>query len=217
MRPYVIGIAGASCSGKTSIAESVKSRLEPRETVIVAIDSYYIDLSHLRPEERALHNFDSPASIDFDLLLEQLRLLIAGEKISMPVYRFDTHTRVPENEWIDRRLDMKEGKRAVIIIEGLHTFYRRDIRDLIDTLIFIDITMETSLSRRVERDVRERGRDEAGVRRQFEETVVPMFEKHVLPAKRFADIIIKGEEPVDESAALIIDMILPVIDKTPYT
>ena len=212
MRPYIIGISGASCSGKTSLAELVKSRLEPREAVIVPIDSYYIDLSHLPFEERARHNFDSPGSIDFDLLLEQLHLLIAGEEISMPRYRFETHTRAPNNESIKLRLGSKKGSRPVIIIEGLHTFYKSDIRNLIDMKIFVDVDILIGYSRRKERDVMERGREAGDVRRQFWDIVVPMYEKYVLPAKRFADIVIDGVAPIDESAGLVIEKILPIED-----
>ena len=213
MRPYVIGITGASCSGKTSLAKSVKSRFEPRETVIVTIDSYYIDLSHLPLEERIRHNFDSPDSIDFDLLVEQLRLLFVGEEISMPLYRFETHTRAPRQEWIGQRLGTRGEERPVIIIEGLHTFFRSDIRNLIDMKIFIDVDMETSLSRRLERDICERGREESSVRRQFFDTVVPMYEEYVFPVKQFADIVINGGAPIEESAGIILEKVLPVIDK----
>lgn len=213
MRPYIIGIAGASCSGKSSLAELTKSLLEPREAVIVAVDSYYFDLSHLPFEERARHNFDSPDSIDFDLLLEQLRLLTAGEEILIPRYRFDTHTRAPRQDWIAQRVGMRGAKRPIIIIEGLHTFYRSDIRDLIDMKIFVDLDMLTSYSRRKERDVMERGRRAGDVRRQFYDTVAPMFEEYILPAKQFADIVIDGVAPMNESAARIFEKVLTAIDR----
>ena len=213
MTPYVIGIAGPSCCGKTALAEGIYRRFADRETLVIPIDSYYIDLSHLPLEERERYNFDTPEAVDFDLLTGQLNLLLAGDEMVIPTYRFDTHTRGPGGEWIRRAIGSDEGKRSVVIVEGLHTFYPDGLRDLIDLKIFVDADPRICLSRRLERDARERGRPRDSILRQFEETVIPMYEKYVEPAKRFADLVVNGEEPIEESTDKVMELALSDIEK----
>ncbi|UCF05195.1 MAG: uridine kinase [bacterium] len=209
MQPFVIGIAGGSCSGKTGLAGAVAGGLEGRETVIVQIDSYYFDLAHLKEEERARQNFDLPGAVDFELLAEHLRSLLAGDEVLVPVYDFATHTRVPSSLRIRNRLSGSHGGSPIVIVEGLHALYREDIRALMNLKIFVECSFDTCLTRRIERDTRERGRTPAGVRKQWEQTVVPMYRKYVEPVIQYADLIIDGEEPVDESARKVIERIQP--------
>jgi uridine kinase len=205
--PYVIGIAGPSCSGKTALAEGISSRFTDRETLVIPIDSYYIDLSHLPLEERALCNFDAPEAIDFDLLTTHLRVLLAGGEIVVPSYRFDTHTRGSRAEWIRCSVATGEGPRSIVIVEGLHAFHPGDLRTLIDFKIFIDTGRGTCLARRLERDVRERGRPPESILRQFEEMVVPMYEEYIAPTRRFADLVVNGEDPIDDTTEKAVEFL----------
>lgn len=194
------------------LAERIADHFVDRETLVIQIDSYYIDLSHLPFEERAQHNFDTPDAIDFDLLVEQLRLLIAGGEITIPAYRFDTHTRASKNEWIQCSIGAGEGKRPVVIIEGLHTFCREDLHNLIDLKIFIEADEAICLSRRLERDTRERGRPHESVLDQFEKTVLPMYEEYILPTKQFADLVLDGGLPMEETAQRVIELVVLDLD-----
>ncbi len=202
-QPFLIGITGGSCSGKTSIALELSRHLEASATAVISMDSYYIDLSHMKESERALQNFDHPDAIDFDLLLDHLKHLLAGDEILVPAYDFASHTRAPGGEAL--RLTATSKKRPVVILEGLHAFYRVEIRELEDLRIFIDCDPEICLSRRTERDARERGRDHDSIRRQWQATVTPMYREFVEPARAFAHIIINGERPVEESVLEILE------------
>lgn len=191
-KPYMIGIAGGSCSGKSSLAREVAGLLADRSPVRVSLDAYYRDLSELPPAERELSNFDVPEALDYELLTEQLKELAQGRKIESPVYRFSTHTRAPETRQV------RAG--ACIIVEGLFTFYWQDIRDLFQTRVFIEVDEQTSLSRRLERDTRERGRTPESVRAQYQRTVGPMYQRYILPTRQFAHLVISGEAPAERSA-----------------
>jgi uridine kinase len=203
-QPFLIGITGGSCSGKTAIARELSRRLEGNAAAVISMDSYYIDLSHVRETERALQNFDHPDAIDFDLLTHDLTRLLAGEEIIVPAYDFTSHTRLPNGEGHTYLLSASTGKRSVVILEGLHAFHREEIKELEDLRIFIDCSPETCLSRRIERDARERGRDPDSVRRQWQATVTPMYRMFVEPARAFAHIVIDGGRPVDESVGRIL-------------
>ena len=202
-QPFLIGITGGSCSGKTAIALELSRRLEASAAAMISMDSYYIDLSHMKESERALQNFDHPDAIDFDLLSDHLKHLLAGDEILVPAYDFASHARLPGGETL--RLPATSKKRPVVILEGLHALYREEIRELEDVRIFIDCDPETCLSRRTERDARERGRDHGSIRRQWQATVTPMYREFVEPARAFADIIINGERPVEESVREILE------------
>ena len=204
-QPFLIGITGGSCSGKTAIARVLSRRLEGNAAAVISMDSYYIDLSYVPESERALRNFDHPDAIDFPLLIDHLRRLLAGDEILVPAYDFASHTRAPGGGGHALRLPARAEKRPVVILEGLHAFYNEEIRGLEDIRIFIDCDPETCLSRRIERDTRERGRDADSVRSQWRGTVMPMYSSFVEPAKAFAEIIIKGERPVEESVREILE------------
>jgi uridine kinase len=194
-KPYMIGIAGASCAGKTSLAKQLKLRL-PAGAVIVALDSYYRDLSALDFAEREKQNFDEPDALDWDLLLEHLGELARGREIEKPAYDFSAHTRAPNTEPI--------APQNYVIIEGLLALYREDVREFYRTSAFIEVSDEVSFSRRMERDTVERGRTPESVRVQYEQTVRPMCERYVKPSIYYADVVIDGEGAVDNAVTSVI-------------
>lgn len=207
-RPYLIGISGGSCSGKTSIALGLARCLDDLRPVVVPLDSYYFDLEHVPEEERAMYNFDHPGAIDFDMFENHLVRLLEGKDVLVPVYNYESHTRAPQSEWISVNPAKKKGQR-VMIVEGLHVFYSPAVRELLDLKIFVDIGKAVSLNRRVERDVRERGRTPESVVQQFQRHVVPMYEEYVEPVMEFADLVVGGDCPIEESLRVILARVYP--------
>lgn len=198
-KPHMIGIAGTTCSGKSLLAKRLEHRLAERKPVIISTDSYYRDLSHKSEEERARHNFDIPDAIEFELLAEQIRALSQGEEIHRPIYDFSTHTR-------------KEGSILVapsdlIIIEGLFVLHWKELRQLLDTKIFVNISHDSALQRRLQRDITERGRSRQSVINQFVASVKPMTERFVIPTSEFADILVNGEESMDNITVDLVERI----------
>lgn len=181
-RPLLIGIAGGSGSGKTTIAEAMLEELGPDNAVLILHDFYYRDLSHLTPEERAKQNFDHPDALETELLVEHLRLLREGRTVEAPVYDFTTHTRADETRRIEPR--------PVILLEGLLVLAEEDLRDLMDLKLFVDTDPDIRVMRRFERDIRERGRTMESVFEQYLETVRPMHLRYVEPSKAHADMVI---------------------------
>ena len=194
MRPYLIAIAGPSGSGKTEIARRLASTLG---APILSIDSYYRDNSHLPFDERTRINFDEPRSIEHELIVHQLSLLLRGEEIAVPVYDFARHLRVAEIERV--------APAPYVIIEGIFALYWDDVRRLAPTKVFVEVSDEVCLARRMERDIRERGRPVASVLEQYAATVRPMAERYVLPTQQFADVIASGLGPVDLSAQAVLE------------
>jgi uridine kinase len=170
--------------------------LASERPVTLSIDSYYRDLSPLDPRERAARNFDSPDAIDLELLVSHLESLARGRSVQKPVYDFTTHTRLP------RTITLSPGD--VLIIEGLFPLYWPEVRALLDTKVFVELPDQLALARRLERDVRERGRTRESVLDQFYGTVRPMAEKYVIPTKSFADVVVSGADPVERSVSAII-------------
>ena len=193
---YLVGIAGASCSGKSTLARSVAAALDPRSVIVIAMDDYYRDLSPLTPEEREGHNFDEPAAIDRDLLEHHLQALAEGVEIDKPAYQFETHCRA---ECTERVLPTQ-----VVILEGLFALYWPTICSLLGTRIFIDADDSICLARRLGRDVRERGRSVEMVRQQYVNIARPMYELHVAPTRAYADIVVSGDACLDKSTAPIV-------------
>ena len=179
----IIGIAGGSASGKTSISRQVYEFFKGSHTTcIIKQDDYYKDQSHLSFEERVKTNYDHPFAFDNDLLVEQLKKLKEGKSISKPTYDYTQHTRSDVVETITPR--------DVYILEGLFVLYDEKIRDLCDILVFVDTDADIRIIRRIQRDVIERARSLESVISQYMNTVKPMHEGFVEPSKKNADIIV---------------------------
>lgn len=194
MRPHIIGIAGPSSSGKTELARQLCLKLPG--TSIVSLDSYYRAISHLPLAERAKTNFDHPDALDWELLHEHLSDLAAGRAFEEPVYSFAEHTRLPGARMIEPH--------EYVIVEGLFVFYWPELRDILDTKVFVQTDPDVCFARRLSRDVAERGRTPESVREQYARTVLPGAEWFVYPTRKHADLVVSGEEPLDRSTAAVI-------------
>lgn len=205
----VIGIAGASRAGKTTLTKKLKESLGD-DVLIICQDNYYKDLSHLSIGERAKTNFDDPSSIDFSLLQRHLLELKQGKSIDLPTYDFVTHSRTKSTK--------KIHPKKITIIEGCLVFAVPEIRDVCDMKLFVDADMDICLCRRIERDQKERGRTFPDIRDQYLKTVRPMFLKHIAPSKSFADIIIPNENEnelvLDFISGQLSQMIIPTLTCT---
>ncbi len=191
-KPYLIGIAGPSCAGKTELSRHLARLLS---SVILPLDCYYFDLSHLPLDERARANFDMPSALDHDLFLQHLTALSEGREIPRPVYDFATHSRSDKVEIVKPR--------KFIIVEGLFVLYWADVRRVLGTKVYVDLEDKACLDRRILRDVKERGRTPESVIWQFTETVRPMAEKYIRPTHQFADLIVDGDDRIDHSVARV--------------
>jgi len=181
-RPLVVGIAGGTGSGKTTVAHKLASAMPPGRCVTIEHDSYYCDQGHLPFEERAKINYDHPASLESSLLAVHLGDLRAGRAVEIPIYDFATHT---------RRSDTRRVTPAnVIIVEGILVFTDQVLREHMDIKIFVDTDSDIRLIRRIRRDLEQRGRSFQSVRDQYYATVRPMHLEHVEPSKRWADLIV---------------------------
>jgi uridine kinase len=180
--PIVIGVAGGTASGKTTVSEAILGRVGRERIAYIQHDSYYKDLSYLPLAERAKLNFDHPDSLENDLLISHLRQLLAGQAVDVPVYDFTTYTRTGET----RRVEPQR----VILVEGLLLFVDKDLRELMNIKIYVDTDADLRFIRRLQRDVKERNRSVESVIHQYLSTVRPMHLEFVEPSKRYADIII---------------------------
>ena len=181
MKPLIIGIAGGTGSGKTTLTNSLLKRFNGQVGVIYH-DNYYKRNDHLTYDERTELNYDAPEAFDNDLLVTHLKALIAGQTIETPVYDFTEHNRSEET--------MIVQPQRIIILEGILIFVEEEIRKLCDIKIFVDTDADVRILRRLRRDVIERGRSIESVESQYLATVKPMHELHVEPSKRHADMII---------------------------
>jgi uridine kinase len=180
--PVVIGIAGGSGSGKTTVLRRITSALDEDEVAVLDHDAYYRDLSHLDPEERRQFNFDHPDALETELLCDHLDALVEGDPVEKPVYDFTTHTRRDATETV--------APRPVIFIEGILVLAETALERRMDIKIYVDAADDIRLMRRIRRDIQERDRSIEGILRQYEQTVRPMHLEFVEPSKRAADVII---------------------------
>jgi uridine kinase len=178
----VIGVAGGSGSGKTTVSQRILEQIEVNHIAYIQHDSYYHDNSHRSPEERALRNYDHPTSLDTALLVDQLRCLRGGCAVEIPLYDFATHTRLEETR--------TQAPARIVLVEGILIFAEKELRELMDIRIFVDTDADIRFIRRLQRDVEERGRTAESVIHQYLTTVRPMHMEFVEPSKRYADVII---------------------------
>jgi uridine kinase len=181
-RPLIIGIAGGTGSGKTTVARKIMSSVGTDKVAMLDQDSYYRDLSHLTLPERRRHNFDHPDAVEFAFLRDHVTQLRRGEAVRKPVYSFVTSTRTGDYQLIDPA--------EVIIVEGILALWDEGLRNLMDVKIFVETDDDIRIVRRLSRDIRERGREFDHVVDQYMATVRPMHLTFVEPTKRYADLII---------------------------
>ena len=188
-RGLLIGIAGGTGSGKTSVAAKILEGIGSDDVAIIEQDAYYKDLSGIPADARGRHNFDHPDAFDRELLLDHLRALLSGGSVQRPVYDYNCHCRTGEYHVV--------GPHRIIVLEGILILYDPELRDLMDIKIYVDTDDDVRLMRRLRRDVAERGRTMEMALQQYESTVRPMHQQFVEPSKRWADIIIpEGAEKV---------------------
>jgi uridine kinase len=199
VKPLVIGIAGGTGSGKSTVARNVAAALSDASVAFIDMDAYYLDHGHLTFEERKQVNWDHPNAFDWDLLVSQLAQLAEGEAIDKPVYDFVEHARSEET--------VRIPPADVIVIDGILLFVDARVRDLCDVKVFVDADADVRLIRRIKRDMTKRGRPLAEILEQYLSTVQPMHLEFVEPSKRYADVIVPrgGHNPV------VIEMIVAKI------
>ncbi|MBM6943693.1 MULTISPECIES: uridine kinase [Bacteroides] len=178
----IIGIAGGTGSGKTTVVKSIVDSLPANEVALLPLDSYYKDSSHIPVEERQNINFDHPDAFDWELLSKQVEMLRQGKAIEQPVYSYLTCTRQPETIHIEPR--------KVVIIEGILALSDKRLRDLMDLRVFVDADSDERLIRVIQRDVIERGRTAEAVMDRYVKVLKPMHQEFIEPAKQYADLIV---------------------------
>lgn len=178
----IIGIAGGTGSGKTTVVKKIVEALPPHYVSVVPLDSYYNDTSHMTEEERHAINFDHPDAFDWKLLIKQVNELRAGKSIEQPTYSYLLCNRLPETIHVEPK--------PVIIIEGIMTLLNKKLREMMDLKIFVDADSDERLIRNIQRDIVERGRDVQMVVDRYLDVLKPMHEQFIEPTKRYADIII---------------------------
>lgn len=194
-KTIIIGISGASASGKSLLANTIVNELGSDRVVVISEDSYYRDRADISFEERAQINYDHPNAFDHELLHYHLRELQEGNTIQVPIYNHSQHIREKETRTI--------GQHTIVVLEGILLFVDSDLRDVMDIRIFMETALDTCLIRRLKRDVKERGRSLDSVLKQYEDTVRPMYLQFIEPSKRYADIIV----PRGGNNRIAIDMI----------
>ncbi len=198
---FIIGIAGGTGSGKTTVVNQIINELPPNEVCVISQDSYYKETNNLTYDERTKINFDHPRAIDFELLVNHLTKLKNDEVIEQPIYSFVTHNRTKDT--------INTHPRKVVIVEGILIFNNKALRDLCDIKVFVHADADERLIRRMKRDITERGRDIEEVLNRYQDTLKPMHEEFIEPTKNFADIII----PNDRYNTVAIDIVKTVISE----
>jgi uridine kinase len=193
----ILGVAGLSGSGKSELAKKLAARLN--SCAVLTLDSYYHPQSHLTLEARAELNYDRPDALDWGLLTTHLDELAMSRAIEEPQYLFDQHTRSRRTRRIEPQV--------CLIVEGILTLHRAEVRDRLDLKIFVSTAPEECFRRRMLRDIAERGRTPESVRDQYENSVWPMAVEYVLPSREFADLVVSGEQPLDRSVEQVMEVL----------
>lgn len=202
----VIGIAGGTGSGKTTVTNKILERLDKTRVLVIQHDSYYKDLSEYGGITPDQINFDHPKSLETELLIKHIQYLKKKKTVQQPIYNFTTHKRLAETRLL--------GPKEIIIIEGILIFVAKELRDLMDIKLFIDTDADERLIRRIRRDILDRGRSVESVMNQYERTVKPMHLEFVEPSKHWADIIIpRGAENI-VAIDMVVTKILSMLDNT---
>ena len=201
MKPLVIGVAGGSGSGKSTVSRNVAQALPNHSVAFIDMDAYYLNYAHLPIEERRKINWDHPDAFDWELLVSQLTRLSSGESIEKPVYDFVAHTRSNSTVLVPPA--------EVVVVDGILLFVDRRIRELCDVKVFVDADADTRLIRRLRRDMNKRGRPLEEILEQYLSTVQPMHLEFVEPSKRYADVIV----PRGGHNAIAIEMIVAKIER----
>ena len=204
-RTHIIGITGGSGSGKSFLCKQIIDKINKDEILIITVDSYYKDLSNIKFEEREKNNFDHPISIEFNLLYNHLLRIKQNEPVDIPIYNYKTHTRKKKAKFINK-------KYSLILLEGIFSLYDKKIREIIDNTVFIDIPNKTRKERRIIRDTKNRDRTVDSIITQYDNMVVPMFEKYIKPMKEKSDIIIKKFEQNDIGYSKLMQEIQKIIN-----
>jgi uridine kinase len=207
MAPLLVGLAGGSCAGKTTLAGLVKERLAPTAAAIISSDRYYRPLDHLPPERRSRENFDSPAMLDLELLKKHLTLLRAGKPARLPVYDFRLHTRSKETEQL--------VPPPVILVEGIFLLADPDLAKLFHLAVYVETREAVRLARRLRRDRAERGRTAEEILDRYFAEVRPAHQRLVRPGRKSAGLVVNGEDKLEESARLVAGRIKQTAGGTP--
>ena len=197
----ILGIAGGTGSGKTTVVNQIINELPNNEVTIISQDSYYNKTDDLTYEERCEINFDHPKAIDFELLIDHIKILKKGKPIEQPIYSFENHNRSSET--------VTSYPKKVLIIEGILIYTNKEVRDMIDIKVFVHAESDERLIRRLKRDMQERGRDLDEVLERYQNTLKPMHQEFIEPTKNYADIII----PNDRYNTVGVDIVRTVINE----
>ena len=203
----LVGIAGGSGSGKTTLSNGVVAAMPSGQAVVIPHDAYYRDLGHLLVEERAGCNFDEPAALDNERLVEDLAKLRAGVAIARPNYDFVTHTRLPETTCVVAR--------PLVIVEGILVLAIPALREMLDLKVFVEASETTRLARRTERDMAERGRTRQGAEAQYFRVTRPMHDKYVEPSRHHADVVVSGEGGAVQAVARVVETVTEALTGLP--
>lgn len=195
--PVIIGIAGCSGSGKTSLAQELARELEGTH---FHLDHYYRDLGHLSYEERCRVNFDHPDALESDLLVAHIRQLASGRSIARPQYDFSTHTRIPGST-------VTVYEPHFLLVDGILALHYDALRRLYDLSVYVDSADEICYQRRLARDVQQRGRTPESVAKHYAETVRPMAEQFVRPSAQYADLVVDGTSSFDWSVEQVLNLL----------